>query len=201
MPGDTPVYVERYRWTPTLALGVAVDLAFVFMAVFFIAPLFIRIPVMAVFGWFAVISVATALSRRIALRVDETGVTFGGGPFRYGATTRSHPWRDIESIILWKRYLPFSIGRWTPFSFGPIEYIGLRRRPGAPRMTEGARARADWPGYMTTVKGIVAGAARNIVAFVLDKDRLGQAVVAFGPTVAINDGAIVGKAGQPIART
>src|SRR5580698_97421 len=198
---DTAVYVERYRWTPTVALGIAADLAFVLLTVFFIAPLFIRLPVLAVFGWFAVISIATVLSRRVALRVDEAGVTFGGGPFRYEATTRSHRWEDIEAITLWKRYLPVTIGRWTPFSFGPIEYIGLRRRPGAPSITAGGRGRADWPGYMTPVKGVAAGAARNIVAFVLDKDRLAQAVAAFAPTVAIEDGGTVGKPRQPVART
>ena len=54
---------------------------------------------------------------------------------------------------------------------------------------------------MTPVKGIAAGAARNTVAFALDKDRLAQAVAAFAPTVAIEYGGTVGKPGQPIART
>jgi len=80
---DTAAYVERYRWTPTIATAIAGDLAFVAVAVFMSPPLIIRVLVIVVFGWFAVYSVAGVLSRRIALQVDEAGVTLGGGPFRY----------------------------------------------------------------------------------------------------------------------
>jgi hypothetical protein len=59
----------------------------------------IRVLVVAVFGWFAVCAVAGVLSRKIAFRVDEAGVTLGGGPFRYSSTTRFHPWAGIEKII------------------------------------------------------------------------------------------------------
>jgi hypothetical protein len=196
VPDEFPIYVERYRWTPTIALSICADLAFVALAVFSM-PLVVGIPVMAFFGWFAVTSVAGVLTRRVALRVDAAGVTLGGRPFRYEATTRFHAWGDIEAITLWQRYMPVNIGRWTPFSFGPVRYIGLRRRPGAQPITPTGRGRADGPAYMVPVTGISAGAARNITALGLDKDRLAQAVAAFAPSLAIEDGGIVS---QPVTR-
>jgi hypothetical protein len=196
MPDDVPIYVERYRWTTTIASGIGGDLAFVALAVFFM-PLILSVAVIAVFGSFAVYSVAGVLSRKVALRVDAAGVTLGGGPFGYEATTRFYPWEDIAAITLWQRYIPFTIGRWTPFALGPIRYIGLRRPPGAQPITSAGRGRADRPAYMAPVSGISAGAARNVTAFGLDKDRLTQAVAAFAPTVAIEDG---GTVRQPIAR-
>jgi hypothetical protein len=190
MPDDARVYVERYRWTPAIALGIGGALAFVALAVFFM-PLIIAIPVEAVFGWAAVISVAGVLSRKVALRVDAAGVTLGGGPFRYHATTRFFPWDDIAAVTIWRRYLPFTVGRWTLFALGPIRYIGLRRWPGARAITPAKRGRADWPAYMAPVPGISAGAARNITAFALDQDRLAQAVAAFASSVALEDGGTV----------
>jgi hypothetical protein len=82
--------MERPPPATGLALGIGGDLAFVALAVFFM-PLIISVPVIAVFGSFALFSVAGVLSRTVALRVDATGVTLGGGPFRYQATTRFHP--------------------------------------------------------------------------------------------------------------
>lgn len=143
------------------------------VAVFF-TPRPIAVLVTAVFGSFAVISVASALSRKVALRVDAAGVTLGGGPFRYEATTRFHPWDSIAAITLWKRYFPVTIGRWTPFSLGPLRYIGLRRIPGAPPITPAGRGRADGPAYMAPVTGIAAGAARNISAFAVDRAHLAE---------------------------
>lgn len=199
MHGNAMVYVERYRWTLTIALGIAGDLAFVALAVFFM-PLVLAVPVAGGFGSFAVISVAGVVSRKVALRVDEVGVTLGGGPFRYAATTRFHPWQDIEAVTLWERYGPFTIGCWTPFAFGPIRCVGLRRRTGALPITPGGRDRADRPAFMAPVDGIAAGAARNMTAFAVDRDRLAQAVVAFAPAVSIEDGGVVNKPGRRMAR-
>jgi hypothetical protein len=193
MPDDSATYVERYRWTPTIGIGIALALAFVAIGVFAVPPLIIRIPVVAFFGWAALFSIATVLSRKVALRVDEAGITFGGGVFRYNETTRFHRWADVEAITLWQRYIPLTIGRWSPFAFGPIHYIGVRRRPGAPPITPGGRGRADWPAFMAPATGVAAGAARSATAFVIDEARLARAVAAFAPAVPIETGATVGK--------
>ena len=97
-------YTERFRLTPTIALAVLGSLAFVALAVFVPTPLIIRVLVVTVFSLYAAFSLAVALSHKIALRVDEAGVTLGGLPPRF------FPWQDIEAIMLWQRYLPFTVG-------------------------------------------------------------------------------------------
>ena len=64
------------RWTPTIAIGIAIDLTFVALAAFIPTPLLIRIPVIAFFGGAAVFSAAVVLSRKVALWLDQAGVTF-----------------------------------------------------------------------------------------------------------------------------
>jgi hypothetical protein len=199
MPAETAPYIERYRWTRTITLSIAADLVFVALVVFVPTPAIIRIPCIAVFGWFAAYSVAGVLSGKVALRVDDGAVTLGGGPFRYAATTRFHRWEDIERITLWERHIPMEIWRWTPFVLGPIRYIGLRRRPSAPQITAAGTGRADWPAHGAPVGGIAAGAARNITAFRVDLERLTQSVAAFAPDVVVESGPAVGKP-QPRSR-
>lgn len=200
MPDESALYVERYRWTPTIACGVGIDLGFVAIGVFLSPPLIIRVLIVASFGWAALFSVATVLSRKVALRVDEAGVTLGGGVFRYTETTRFHRWEDVEAITLWQRYIPMTIFRWTPFALGPIRYIGVRRRSGAPPITPAGRGRADWPAFMAPATGIAAGAARGATAFFLDQATLARAVHEFAPGVPIDIGATVGKPHRPKAQ-
>lgn len=107
-------------------------------------PLAIRVMVIVVFSYFGLSSLAGVLRRKIAFRVDQTGITLGGGPFRYGATTRFFPWANISQIIIWQRQIPFTVWRWTVFSI-PIRYIGLQRRADAPPVSGDATGRLDRP--------------------------------------------------------
>jgi hypothetical protein len=89
-----------------------------------------------------------------------------------------------------------TLGPWTPLSFGPIRYIGLQRRPGAPPITRAGKGRADWPAYSAPA-GIAAGAGRNISGFALDRGLLARAVTVYAPHVTIESG---GAVGRPVRR-
>ena len=54
-------------------------------------PIGIRIGFLVVFGGLGATLLVHGLSGRIALRVDAAGVTMGGTPLRYRATTRFVP--------------------------------------------------------------------------------------------------------------
>jgi hypothetical protein len=160
-------------------------LVFVVPMILLSPPLILEIPVVGVFGWFALYSVATVISRKVAFRIDERGVTFGGGPFRYRSSCRFFAWEDIEAITLWQRYTPFTIGPWTLFKMGPVRYIGLQRHADARSITPGRRRLAGRPAYAAPARSIAAGAARNITAWTLDRDRLAESVAAYAPAIRI----------------
>lgn len=166
-------------------------LVFVVPMILLRPPLILEIPVVGGFGWAALYSVALVISRKVAFRVDERGVTFGGGPFRYRSSCRFFPWEDIEAITLWQRYIPYMIGRRTLFTIRSVRYIGLQRHVGARSITPGRRGLADRPAHAAPVSSIAAGAARNITAWVLDRDRLVEAVAAYAPAVRIETDATV----------
>jgi hypothetical protein len=141
-------------------------------------PLAVRLLVIGVFGAFSLQGLVTCLSRRVAFRVDQAGITLGGSPLRYRATTRFHPWADIEKIVLWHRKLPA----------GPaLAHVGLQRRADAPSMTAGGSGRADRTAYGAPVPDIAAGAARAVSAWHLDDGHLVEAVARFAPTVRVVD--------------
>jgi len=179
-------YVERYRWTLVISILDVCCVVIIGVMVVSRPPLILEVAVIAVFGWFAIVSAATGLSGKIAFSADARGVTFGGSAFRYSATTRFVPWADIEAVALWQRYVPFSIGRWTLVELGPVRYIGLRRHTSSRLATKGHR-HSERPAYGAPAPGIAAGAARNITAWTLDRDRLAEALTAFAPTVAIEE--------------
>jgi hypothetical protein len=186
MLAEPTAYEARYQWTPFISWAIAGDAAFVLVAALVPTPLAIRVLVIAVFGYFGLWSLACVLSRKIAFRVDQSGITLGAGPFSYRSTTRFFPWVDISKIIVWQRNLPFTIWRWTVFSV-PIRYIGLQRRPGAPPVSGDGTGRLDRPGFTAPVAGIAAGTARNVTAWRLDTDQLAVAVATYAPDVLVED--------------
>ena len=111
-PGPA-AYEERYRFTPTVAWALIGCLAFVLIGILTPMPFVLQVLVIGFFGWGAINSITYAASRKVAFRVDHAGVTLGGGPYRYKATTRFFPWADIEKIVVWERMFPVTIARWT----------------------------------------------------------------------------------------
>ena len=116
MTGEVGVYVARYGWnrrSGTLIIG-----AGVFVAIALTAPmsLALRVITLVFFGGGLLVFVAGIASRRVALRVDASGVTLGGSPGRYRSTTVLIPWADIRQIVLWRQPMPY--GR-------SMRYIGV----------------------------------------------------------------------------
>jgi hypothetical protein len=161
-----PSYEERYRWTPTVGWSLLGCIAFVLIGILSSMPLALLVPIIGFCAWGTGNIITYAASRKVALRVDHAGVTLGGSPFRYKTTTRFFPWADIEKIILRRRMFPVTIGRWTLFSFGPLRYITLQRRRGAPPLSPGRTTRA-------------------LSAWRLDENQLAAAVTACAPTVQL----------------
>lgn len=123
-------YEERYRWTPTVVFGLLVCAAFVVGGVLSSMSLVLRVLITAPGAFGAFNCITYPASRKVVFRADPEGVTLGGSPFRYQATTRFFPWAEIEKIVLWQRAIPLTVGRWTLFSLGPLRYVGVARRPG-----------------------------------------------------------------------
>ena len=141
-------------------------------------PIGIRIGFLVVFGGLGATLLVHGLSGRIALRVDAAGVTMGGTPLRYRATTRFVPWADIEQIVIWQRRAPRG---------GPLLYLGLAGRADAPRpdrLAARAAARANaWAA--PAIPGGAYLAIRAVTGWHLDLARLAAATAQFAPAVRI----------------
>ena len=101
------MYVARYGWnrrSGSLIVGAAV---FVLLALTVPMSLALRVVTLVFFGGGALVFIASIATRRVALRVDASGVTLGGSPGRYGATTVLIPWADIREIVLWRQPMPY----------------------------------------------------------------------------------------------
>jgi hypothetical protein len=88
------VYVARYGWNGRsggLIIGAAV---FVLIAVTAPMSLALRVVTLVLFGGGALVFIASIATRRVALRVDASGITLGGSPGRYRSATRLIPWAD-----------------------------------------------------------------------------------------------------------
>lgn len=92
------VYEERFRWTWPAAGAAAAGAGFIALMLAVRAPLVLRVLTIGVFGWFAIVTVAAVLTRRVAFRADAAGLTLGGSPFRYAATTRVFPWPEVDAV-------------------------------------------------------------------------------------------------------
>src|SRR5258708_10287242 len=178
-------YEARYGLTPTMGWTLAGSLGCALAVVLVPAPLVLRVVAIAFFGWGSLNGLAAMVSRKIALRVDEAGITLGGSPFRYRATTHVFPWADIERIVIWRRSFPVVIGRWTLFSFGSIRYVGVLRHSGAPPLPMSRARRLDWTAAGAPVYGIAGAKAPS--AWLLDTQRLAAAVAICAPAIPVVD--------------
>jgi len=77
-----------------------------------------------------------AANRRVALRADETGLTFVGSPLRSAMVTLHFPWPSIEAIVLW--------GEDLPDGKGSLSRIGVRLREGTPQACHDPKAASFW---------------------------------------------------------
>lgn len=195
MRPEEPVYQARYGEPGITLTGLIASLVMIVLGCLdFIHPPLIS----AIFPlWLSlaggVISLAAVLSasigRQVAFGIDQSGITFGGHPLRYRATTRHIPWADIRQITLWTREVSLvNTSRGPSVTLFRYRYIGLIRYPGTPDLYKGRLSR--WLFGMPPVggpPGIAAGTARRISTWKLDRARLKLAVSNFAPSVPVVD--------------
>jgi hypothetical protein len=131
-------------------------------------------PRVASLGLFAGGVVLLAAHRQVALRIDDTGITFGGSPRRYAATTSHIPWSDITAVVLWRQAPLCHVG-----VLGPDDLLQL------PDVLAG-RARMWVSPQVAQVPGLAHG-SRAVLGWRLDADRLATAVRHYAPAVLFID--------------
>jgi hypothetical protein len=174
------VYVARYGWNGRsggLVIGAAV---FVLIAVTVPMSLALRVVTLVLFGGGALVFIASIATRRVALRVDASGITLGGSPGRYRSTTRLIPWADVREVVLWRQPMPY--GR-------SVRYVAVARHRGAPPLAgrRGRRAGQVTARALTPVSGDTLLASRAANLWRLDPDRMTAAVAHFAPGVRVVD--------------
>ncbi|MEU5344111.1 hypothetical protein AB0H18_25275 [Streptomyces sp. NPDC020766] len=166
-----PVYQARYGWDRRTTGIVAGSAAFTAILLLPGVPLLGQILGLPLFSAGGLLVAYTALSRKVALRVDETGVLLGGSPARYRATTTHVPWGDITGFVFWRQAA----------SGTSVLYVGVTRRKGAPALPgSGPVARAALK-RLVPVPPDVAMSSRAVNGWRLDKERLTAAVAHFAP--------------------
>jgi hypothetical protein len=176
---DPVVYEERYRWTRTSVTALVLCSAFVLAAIAVTQmPLLLRVPVIACFGCGALFSVFVPLSRKIALRVDASGLTLGGNPLRYKSTTRVVPWHEVQRVFLWRRR-------------AGVRFLSVERPADAPPLSPGGTGTADRPAlYLSPHPQVPSptlkvGTTRGMQAFSVDDARLSDAIAHYAPGTRI----------------
>jgi hypothetical protein len=178
---DADAYVARYGWNGRSIALIAGALVFVVIAVTAPMSLPLRIVTIVLFGGGAVWFTGTSLSRRVALRVDASGVMLGGSPARYGSTTLLVHWADVKEIVLWRQPMPY--GR-------SVRYLGIVRRKHARQPARRRRRRASQAAARALTPDISADtlmASRAVNLWRLDPGRMAAAVARFAPAVQVID--------------
>jgi len=178
---EADAYVARYGWnrrSGTLIIG-----ALVFVVIAITAPMSLPLRVVTIvfFGGGALWFIGSAATRRVALRVDATGITLGGSPARYRSTTLLVPWADVKEIVLWRQPMPY--GR-------SIRYLGVVRRKHAhpPARRRGRRASQTAARALTpNVSADTLLASRAVNLWRLDPGRMATAVAHFAPGIRVLD--------------
>jgi hypothetical protein len=125
----------------------------------------LRVVIVAVFGCGAFLTVIVPASRKVALRIDASGITLAGNPLRYQATTRVIPWNEVQGVFLWQR---------RP----GVRYLGVERPPDAPPLSPGGTGKADRtafylaPNPQVPSPTLKVGTTCGMQAFSVDDARL-----------------------------
>ncbi|WP_435612586.1 hypothetical protein [Streptomyces sp. bgisy159] len=177
MPDRTsPAYQARYGWDRRTAANVALAGLFTALLLLPDMPLLARVLGLPLFGGGGLFLAYIGLSRKVAFRVDETGVLLGGNPARYRATTAHVPWSDITGVVLWRQAA----------GGASVPYVGVTRREGAPPLPgDGLKAHAALR-HLVPVPPEVATASRAVVGWHLDQERLLAALARFAPDIPVH---------------
>ncbi|GAA2743502.1 hypothetical protein [Kitasatospora cinereorecta] len=185
MPDTDLAYETRFGWNRRTTLTVAVSLLFVVVLLLMdpgenvrvagidLPALAIQIPGLLLFGAGGVLMVVNALSGKVALRVDRSGILLGGSPARYAATTVTVPWQDVVGVELWIQHVGLQ----------KLPYVGVHRRPGLPPL---GGTRGGGVGTALTGKPVeLINASRAVNGWRLDTAALLAAVRRHAPEADI----------------
>jgi len=119
---------------------------------------------------------------RIAFRADSAGITLGANLMGFKFYAVHIPWPDIETIILYTiRERPTLPRRGKVDYLESTNYIGIKRRAGAPALAHGNQ------GSNCPDPTVPAGATRPIAGWRLDRDRLAAVIAVAAPDVRLID--------------
>jgi hypothetical protein len=178
------VYEERYHWTR--ASTTALIGGGMFMIIGALARphgpgpwAVLQVILVAFYGFCVFCAVLQPASRKVALRVDASGITLGGYLLRYNVTTRVIPWDEVQGVFLWQRA-------------NGIRYLGVERPDEAPPLSPGGTGRADRTLSFSADPQVppltlAAGAIRSMLAFTIDNARLSEAITHYAPAVELVD--------------
>jgi hypothetical protein len=175
MPTDTSGYEERYRLTGTDAAPLAgIAVVTVVGGIWFhtLAPI-------AIGGALALPYIIVIAGHRVAFRADHTGITLGLNLTGLKLYAVRVPWADVEQIVLYS--LRQSSSRQDVLS-RLTDYIGIKRREGAPALSHGNQPAANCP-----EPGVAAGATRAITTWRFDRNRLAAVTAVAAPAIRIVD--------------
>ncbi|GAA5063677.1 hypothetical protein [Nocardia callitridis] len=178
---DETVYEARFGFTVRGVLVVVISVVFVVLGVVFDVPLFLQILLIVFFGGGGLVFLAQMLSRRVALRVDGTGITLGGSPLHaYRRTTAVVPWSDITAVVLFSQKVGYG---------NSLHYVGVRRREDAPDLPglPGSGMRGANERLIPHVPQEVVAASRPINGWSLDRAQLKEVVAHHAPDVQVQD--------------
>lgn len=175
----SPLYEARYGWDRRTTAVVATAAVFTAVLPMTDASPVLRVLGIVLFGGGGLLMAVNALSRKVAFRVDGTGVLLGGSPARYAATTAHVPWQDIAAVVLWRQG-----------TAAGMPWVGVARHPGSeplPGPGQGRAAHATVRALVPHVPADVTLASRAVTGWRLDREQLAAAVTHFAPDVPVVD--------------
>ena len=175
---DQGLYEERYRLTGLVAASLALSLGMLVLAVHFSEGVWMAMAVLA-FVTVTLPALATAAGRKIAFRADPLGITLGAAPLSWPGRDSAPvfiPWSDVERIVL------YGGGKSRELGASERQWIGIQRRPSASRLPHG-----NGPARSCPVPGVAEGAARQVIAWRLDRERLMAFTAAVAPGIPVID--------------
>lgn len=171
---DQGLYEERYRLAGPVLASLAVSLAMLGIGVRgWHDPIWIALSMLA-FVTVTVPVLVAAAGRRVAFRADPMGVTLGANPQTWPGRANSAvfiSWADVERIVIYQA--GGTAGRLC---------VGVKRRPGAPRLPWG-----NEPARRCPLLGVDEGATRQANAWRLDRERLTTLIAAVAPGIPVID--------------
>jgi hypothetical protein len=182
-PSRPAPYIERFGFAPKTVFVVLASAVFCALSFLPGISLALRVVTLVFCGGIGLFILVTAVSRGIALRIDQQGVTLGAPPMPWLRRQRAVlvPWRDLQQVMLFSQVVP------SPPTFR-MPYIGLALRPGAPP-PPGARLRGRLlrlsSSLVPHIPPEVIPLSRQISGWRLDRARLLAAVAAYAPDVGV----------------